>query len=147
VKFVFKEKSRINKIVREKGYKLTPQRKATMDVILRNKEKHLSADEIYIKVKEQYPEIGLATVYRTISLLEEIGLLQRLNFDDGRYRYELMQSEENHHHHLVCRDCGKIVEVEEDILEELENIIYRKYKFKVEYHRVQFIGICNNCIK
>ena len=70
--------NRIQQKVRAKGYKLTPQRRATLDVILQNKDKHMSAEEVFLEVKKNCPEIGLATIYRTILLLEEIQILQRL---------------------------------------------------------------------
>lgn len=132
--------------VKAKGYKLTPQRRATLDVILQNKEKHLSAEEVFLEVKKLCPEIGLATVYRTILLLEEIQILQRHNFNDGRNRYELTNPEEDHHHHhLICNRCGKVIEVEEDLLDNLENKIRKKYCFHIEDHKVQFMGYCLAC--
>jgi Fur family ferric uptake transcriptional regulator len=83
------EMNRIKEMIRAKGYKLTPQRRATLDVILRNEGKHMSTEEVFQEVKKTCPEIGLATVYRTMLLLEEAQILQRHNFDDGKNRYEL----------------------------------------------------------
>ncbi len=140
------EFNRIKDMLRTKGYKLTPQRRATLDVILQNEGKHMSAEEVYLEVKKLCPDIGLATVYRTMLLLEELNVLQRHNFDDGRNRYELNHPEEDHHHHhLICNRCGKVVEVEEDLLDSLESTIQEKYAFHVEDHRVQFIGYCQKC--
>lgn len=136
----------IRELVREKGYKLTPQRRATLDVILKNEGKHMSTEEVYLEVKKQCPEIGLATVYRTMLLLEEMQILQKHNFDDGRNRYELNHPDEDHnHHHLICKGCGRVMEVEEDLLESLESNIERKYQFKVVDHKVRFIGYCSDC--
>ena len=136
----------IKELVREKGYKLTPQRRATLDVILNNEGKHMSAEEVYLEVKKQCPEIGLATVYRTMLLLEEMDILLKHNFDDGRNRYELNHSDEDHnHHHLICQKCGTVLEVEEDLLESLESNIEKKYQFKVIDHNVRFVGYCNDC--
>jgi Fur family ferric uptake transcriptional regulator len=133
-------------MVKAKGYKLTPQRRATLDVILQNRGKHMSAEEVFLEVKKLCPEIGLATVYRTILLMEKMKILQRHNFDDGRNRYELNNPEEDHHHHhLICNRCGKVIEVEEDLLEKLENKIQEEYRFHVEDHRVQFTGYCLDC--
>lgn len=107
-----------------KGYKLTPQRRAVLDVIIENEGKHLSPEEIYDIVKENCPDIGLATVYRTLNLLEKIGVVCKMNFDDGCNRYELVHEEEDHqHHHLICRGCGKVEEVEDDLLDVLEEKI------------------------
>ena len=90
----------------------------------------MSAEEVFIEVKKLCPEIGLATVYRTILLLEEIQVLQKHNFDDGRNRYELTNRQgDHHHHHLICNRCGKVIEVEEDLLDKLESTIKENTNF------------------
>lgn len=130
------------------GYKLTPQRRAVLEVIIDNEGKHLSTEEIYDIVKKECPEIGLATVYRTLQLLEKMGLVCRMNFDDGCNRYELIHDEEDHqHHHLVCIICGNVDEVEGDLLESLEEKIEEKYDFKITNHSVKFFGYCSKCKK
>ncbi|HHU79102.1 MAG: Fur family transcriptional regulator [Caldicoprobacterales bacterium] len=139
------EMNRIKEMIRAKGYKLTPQRRATLDVILRNEGKHMSTEEVFQEVKKTCPEIGLATVYRTMLLLEEAQILQRHNFDDGKNRYELKHPDEDHHH-LICKKCGKVIEVEDDLLEDLESKIQEKYSFRIEEHKVQFTGLCTECI-
>ena len=78
--------------LKQKGYKLTPQRRSIVDIIIENEGKHLTAEEIYDKVKRDCPEIGLATVYRTILLLEELGVISRLDLNDGCSRYEIVHS-------------------------------------------------------
>ncbi len=106
----------------------------------------MSTEEVYVEVKKSCPEIGLATVYRTMMLLEEIGVLQKHNFDDGRNRYEINHpDEDHHHHHLICKKCGRVSEVEEDLLDDLEERIQEKYNFVVDDHRVQFLGHCKMC--
>ncbi|WP_297435055.1 Fur family transcriptional regulator [uncultured Clostridium sp.] len=133
---------------KSKGYKLTPQRRAIVDIIIDSEKKHLTAEEIYDQVKVNCPEIGLATVYRTILLLEEMGVIYKLDLNDGCSRYELANENENHrHHHLVCNTCGSVSEVEDDLLEELENEVEQKYSFKIEDHSVKFFGICGKCRK
>ena len=132
--------------LKKKGYKLTPQRRAIVDAIILNDGKHLTAEEIYDEVKKICPEIGLATVYRTIQLLEEMNVIYKLDLDDGCARYEMVHKDETHrHHHLVCNKCGKVYEVEDDLLEELEEVIESKYKFSIEDHSVKFFGVCNEC--
>lgn len=134
--------------LKEKGYKLTPQRKAILDIILETEGKHLSAEEIYELTKDKCPETGLATVYRTMQMLDEIGLIYKHNFDDGRSRYEISHHNEDHqHHHLICLSCNKVIEVEEDLLEQLEEGIERKYNFVINNHNVKFFGYCENCRK
>lgn len=137
---------RFKTVLKENGYKLTPQRKATLEVLLNNQGEHLSTEEIYTEVRKTHPEIGLATVYRTMLLLEELGLLIKHNFEDGRNRYELSHPDEDHdHHHLICLKCGQVSEVEEDLLGSLEEIIENKHGFRVINHKVKFYGHCSNC--
>lgn len=134
--------------LKKKGYKLTPQRRSIVDTIIDNEGKHLTAEEIYDKVKISCPEIGLATVYRTILLLEELGVISRLDLNDGCSRYEIVHSDETHrHHHLICNTCHKVSEVQTDLLEELEADIEKQYKFKILDHSVKFYGICEECQK
>lgn len=136
----FKEK------LKEKGCKLTMQRRSVLDVFLAHSNEHLSTEEIYDKVKANFPEIGLATVYRTVQLFEEIGIVDRLNFDDGCSRFELCSENTlHHHHHLICEECNKVFEVEKDLLDEVEKDIEKKYQFKVHDHNVIFYGICKDC--
>jgi Fur family ferric uptake transcriptional regulator len=134
--------------LKKKGYKLTPQRRSIVDTIIENEGQHLTAEEIYDKVKRDCPEIGLATVYRTILLLEELGVISRLDLNDGCSRYEILHSNENHrHHHLICNNCHKVSEVQDDLLEELEMSIEKQYLFKILDHSVKFYGICDECQK
>jgi len=132
--------------LKKKGYKLTPQRRAIVDTIVVNEGKHLTAEEIYDEVKKDCTEIGLATVYRTILLLEEIGVVSRLHLNDGCSRYELVHSDEVHrHHHLICNVCNKVIEVKDDLLEEIEVKIEKEYEFKIVDHVLKFYGICREC--
>jgi len=134
--------------LKKKGYKLTPQRRSIVDTIIENEGQHLTAEEIYDKVKKGCPEIGLATVYRTILLLEELGVISRLDLNDGCSRYEILHSNETHrHHHLICNACHKVSEVQDDLLEELEISIEKQYRFKILDHSVKFYGICDECQK
>ena len=134
--------------LKKKGYKLTPQRRSIVDTIIENEGQHLTAEEIYDRVKKGCPEIGLATVYRTILLLEELGVISRLDLNDGCSRYEIVHSNETHrHHHLICNNCHKVSEVQDDLLEELETSIEKQYLFKILDHSVKFFGICDECQK
>ena len=140
------EMNRVKEILKEKGYRLTPQRRSTLEVILENKGRHMSTEEIYNSVKKMCPEIGLATVYRTELLFEDLGILYKHNFDDGKNRYEMSQADEDHHHHhLICLKCGQVIEVEEDLLDVLENKIQEKHHFNIIDHNVKFFGYCEKC--
>ena len=131
---------------RKKGYKLTPQRRAIVNSIIKNEGKHLTAEEIYDEVKRDCPEIGLATVYRTILLLEDLGIIYKLDLDDGCARFELAHEGETHrHHHLICNVCGAVIEVEDDLLDEIEQKIQNTYNFNITDHSVKFFGVCDKC--
>lgn len=132
--------------LKSKGYKLTAQRECILGIIIENKDKHLTVDEIYKYVYEKNRTIGIATVYRTILLFEELGVISKLIFDDRIIRYELSSLDEEHtHHHLICVKCNKIMEVKEDLLEELEKQVEDKYEFKILDHNLKILGICNKC--
>ena len=143
------EEARIEKIKQQlqaQGYKLTPQREATVRVLLENEEDHLSAEDVFMLVKDKAPEIGLATVYRTLELLSEMHVVEKLNFGDGVARYDLRtESNQHHHHHLICVQCGSFEEIMEDWLTPLEERLEREYGFTVLDHRLDFQGICSKC--
>ena len=138
--------SSIKKRIRDAGYKLTTQRKAILNVIIENDDEHLSCDEIYNIVGEEYPDLGIATVYRTLQLFEKLGVVYKLNFDDGCSRYEIIpDSKEHQHHHLICLDCGKVLEVKIDLLDALEAEIEEEEHFTIVDHNVKFYGYCSEC--
>jgi len=131
--------------LKAKDYKMTPQRKIIISVFAENMEKHLSAEDVFQMVKKAHPDIGLATVYRTLDLLAELGILKKMNFGDGRYRYEFCEEDDHHHHHLICLNCDSVSEFEDDLLESLETIITKKSGFKVVDHQLKLYGYCQNC--
>ena len=138
----------LKKELKDRGYKLTTQRQAVLDIIMEHQGEHLSSEEVYELVKKNNPEIGLATVYRTLLLLDNMELIYKIDLDDGCSRYEINKSEEDHrHHHLICMKCGAVEEAEEDLLDSLEEEILRKNKFLVKNHRVKFYGYCRNCME
>ncbi|MEG6585598.1 Fur family transcriptional regulator [Dendrosporobacter sp. 1207_IL3150] len=130
----------------ERQYKLTPQRQIVLQAFVDHPEKHLSAEDVHNILRQQSSEIGLATVYRTLELLSDMDVLQKMDFGDGRSRYEINEeNSEHHHHHLICLSCGKVKEFEDDLLETLENVIARKSNFKIVDHQVKFYGYCDEC--
>lgn len=132
--------------LQKNGYKLTTQRRAILKVIVDNFDEHLSSDEVYNIVNKEYPELGIATVYRTLQLFEKLNIVYKLNFDDGCSRYELSAGSENHHHHhLICLSCGKVIEVKLDLLESLEEEIESEGQFTIVNHNVKFYGYCSEC--
>lgn len=129
------------------GYKITTQRKVVLNAMLENKDKHLTVEEIYQLVKDQNPDIGLATVYRNIQLLNEMKIVEKLNLDDGFTRYELAKEDEIHrHHHLICETCGKVIEVKEDLMGAIELSFKETYGFVVHDHQAKFFGVCEDCL-
>jgi Fur family transcriptional regulator, ferric uptake regulator len=137
---------RIKKQLHSSSYKLTPQREATVAVLLEHEEDHLSAEDVYLLVKEKSPEIGLATVYRTLELLTELKIVDKINFGDGVSRYDLRTEGAAHfHHHLVCIECGAVDEIQQDLLDDVEELVERDWNFKIKDHRLTFHGICYRC--
>lgn len=135
----------VKKKLYEKEYKLTPQRRIVLEIFMENPEKHLSAEDVYGMVKKTNPEIGLATVYRTLDLFADLDILQKMDFGDGRARYEFYESEVHHHHHLICMRCGSVAEFEDDLLEALETTIQKKNRFEIVDHQLKFYGYCKKC--
>ncbi|GAB4073526.1 Fur family transcriptional regulator [Barrientosiimonas marina] len=136
----------IKKQLHAQSYKLTPQREATVRVLLERETDHLSAEDVYLLVKEKAPEIGLATVYRTLELLSELKIVDRINFGDGVSRYDLRKEGAEHfHHHLVCTECGAVEEITDDLLGDVEKLVENHWHFQVKDHRLTFHGICKHC--
>lgn len=130
----------------EEGSKrLTPQRELIIKIFAGHPGEHLSAEEVHRLVKQEFSDIGLATVYRTLELLTSLHILQRIHFNDGRSRYEFNQEEVHRHHHMVCMRCGKVEEFGEDLLDDLEERVFRERGFRVMDHELKFFGICQNC--
>lgn len=135
--------------LKAREYKLTPRRESVLRVLLENKDKHLSAEEVYNLVKEKAPDVGLATVYRTLELFSDFDIIHSMDFGDGRKRYEYGDGEDarHHHHHVICLRCGKISEMGEDLLEDLELRVSRELDFEVINHQLKIFGHCKDCRK
>ncbi|MDD4112467.1 MAG: Fur family transcriptional regulator [Herbinix sp.] len=137
-------------LLRTNGLKVTSQRIAILEVLNNRPGKHMTAEEIYDCVRKEYPDIGLATVYRTIQMLSELSLIDKLNLDDGYVRYEIgaknHENSSHHHHHLICLECGNIYAFQDDLLENLENRIHETLGFEVSDHEVKLYGLCKKCI-
>jgi Fur family ferric uptake transcriptional regulator len=132
--------------LQQKSYKITPQRQIILKAFLDHYGRHLSADELHALLQEQHPEIGLATVYRTLEILANLDILRTIEFGDGCTRYEVVEEEEvHHHHHLICINCGKVIECNDDLLETLETWIAKQTKFQIIDHQLKFYGYCYEC--
>ncbi len=133
------------------GYRLTVPRKAIMDVLSKT-DKHLSAEDVYMEVHKGYSNIGLTTVYRTLELLVQMGMVSKFDFGDKRARYELEEgSVKGHHHHLICNKCKRIIDYTEfvdeeiDFLKRAEKGLSKRYGFKITNHLIRFYGLCDKC--
>lgn len=129
--------------ISEEGLKSTKPREQILNIFL-SSPGHKSLAQIYAQVTKVNPKIGYTTVYRTLKLFTRLGLAIQRKFGDGETRYE-PASEGNHHDHLICVDCGKIIEFEDRTLETLQNRIAQRHRFKTSYHRMELYGQCEDC--
>jgi Fur family ferric uptake transcriptional regulator len=135
------EQKALASYLEDHNLKHTRQREAILEVFLDVKG-HITGEELYQKVREKHPSIGYTTVYRTMKLLCDAGLAIERHFDDGVTRYEI---EHEHHDHLVCTRCGKIVEFECQMIEAAQNDIVKRYGFRLLRHRHELYGLCPSC--
>ncbi|MCK4463239.1 MAG: transcriptional repressor [Candidatus Omnitrophica bacterium] len=136
------------------GYRMTIPRQEILHV-LNTTDEHLSAEDIYLKVRKVYPGIGLTTVYRTLELLVDMDIIRKFDFGDDRARYELAIGPKGvrHHHHLVCENCGRIIDYkdfvdeEKELLDKAEKGLSKKFDFEIKDHFIRFYGLCDKCQK
>ena len=126
----------------ERGYRLTPQRMMVLAAI-EDSTNHISAEEIYAQIIEQYPHVNISTIYRTLDLLKRLGLVTETDLGGGRVRYH--PADRGHHHHLVCQQCGSIIDLDESILVPLKDTLRREYKFDADLRHLAIFGQCSKC--
>ena len=131
------------KHIQRQGLKRTSQRDLILDVFLRT-ERHLSSEDLYQLVKKEDPAIGQTTVYRTLKLLTDAGLAREVRFGDNRTHYE-HNYKHAHHDHMICSECGKIIEFYSAELEAIQDAMAAKHRFEVTQHLLRIIGICAHC--
>jgi Fur family ferric uptake transcriptional regulator len=129
--------------IQKKGLKRTAQRDLILDIFLRTEE-HLSSEDLYRLVHKEDSSVGQTTVYRTLKLLAEAGLAREVRFGDGLTHYE-HNYKHQHHDHMICSNCGKIIEFYSAELEAIQDAMAVKHKFEVEEHLLRIIGICADC--
>ncbi|WP_319583965.1 Fur family transcriptional regulator [uncultured Pseudodesulfovibrio sp.] len=125
--------------------KMTPQRRVILDTLLR-KNDHLSSEELYALVKKRDASIGQATVYRTLKLLSDSGLIEPLDFADGVTRYEPCYGKD-HHDHLICEHCGKNIEIVDEVIERRQEQLAKEHGFTLIRHKMYLYGVCPECRK
>jgi Fur family ferric uptake transcriptional regulator len=134
----------IVKKLTDKGYRLTPQRLMIVSAI-EDSDSHISAEEIYAQVAAKYPQVNISTVYRTLELLKQLGMVIETDFGEGRVRYH--PAEKGHHHHLVCTGCGAVIDLDESLLSSLRGTLLREYKFDADLKHLAIFGRCHKCQK
>lgn len=139
------QQNRIDDLVvrlRQNGLRLTPQRLVVLKTIIGNKN-HLSVEEIYNHIHIDYPMIGRATIYKTIAMLKEMGEITELFFNNDGARYEV--SGESPHPHLICTQCNRVIDIEDDTLVLSCEATARKTGYKITSFRLDYFGLCPDC--
>ncbi len=126
----------------EQGYRLTPQRMMILSAI-ENSDDHISAEEIYAQVAAKYPQVNISTVYRTLELLKHLGLVTETDLGEGRVRYH--PADKGHHHHLVCTECGAVIDLDESVLSPVKDVLLREYGFIADLRHLAIFGRCTKC--
>ena len=131
--------------LKERGYKLTPQRRAVLQVIVNSRD-HLTPATLYERVRQDYPNIGLVTIYRTLEILTKLGFICETHAG-GSCRNYVIRRPSGHHHHLICSGCGAVINFTDCYLAELEQRLSKETGFEIESHLLEFLGYCRNCRK
>jgi Fur family peroxide stress response transcriptional regulator len=129
--------------LRDNGHKITPQRMAIVKILAKS-DGHPSVEDIHSLIKQDFPTMSLATVYRNIVLIKSLGEVLELGFPDGSNRYD--GNKPTPHPHVICIKCRKIVDPDLDSLDEMTKEVARETDFKILNHRMDFFGICSNCM-
>src|SRR5258706_12597195 len=139
------ERRLFGEFLTRKGLKTTRERHALFDEIF-SKHRHFDAEDLVIRMREHGTKISRATIYRTLELLYECGLVGRVRLNEEKYRYERLRKGE-HHDHLVCTGCGRVIEFVEPRIEELQDAVCRRHDFTATSHSHQIWGLCGACKK
>ena len=128
--------------LRELGYRLTPQRLLILSAI-EDSPNHISAEEIHAQIATRFPDVNISTVYRTLELLKQLGLVAETDLGGGRVSYH--PAAKGHHHHLICQQCGAVIDVDETILARLQDVLLQRYRFHAQLTHLAIRGICEKC--
>ncbi len=127
--------------LRDKGLRLTPQRRMILDII-HDKTEHFTAEEIISYVQSQMPGVNKSTIYRTLELLEQAGCVFKSESGDG---FIYHHAEEGHHHHLVCRECGATIDLEDSLLAPMKSALLQEHNFVADLKHLAIFGRCIKC--
>ena len=134
-----------NKCKSKKGLKTSQKRSFIIEYFL-HEDRHFGVEELYNEIKKISSGVSYSTVYRTLRLLANCGLADECNFDDGITRFEPVHKAQ-HHDHLICKNCGKIIEFKNSKIEKLQQDVAKKHKFSIELHKLALYGLCSDCKK
>ena len=127
--------------LRDRGVRITPQRQAVLEY-LDNTEAHPTAETIYNSLKSRFKGLSLATVYNILHLFRDHGIVMELSYGDSSARFD---GNAENHYHITCSRCGKVADYHRDLIQGIEEEAERATGFKVQYHRVEFVGTCPEC--
>ncbi len=129
--------------LRSRGYRITPQREMIIEAIAHSGH-HINAEEVFAQVQERTHSVNIATVYRTLELLVEQGLASRIDLGEERVIYATYQH--GPHIHLVCRQCGQVIDANQDMLSVLNRQLQSEYQFAADLQHISVVGLCSNCL-
>jgi Fur family ferric uptake transcriptional regulator len=130
----------LNKELQQSGLKVTHPRVMVLRLLKELKDRHVSVEDVFKMLLDQDEDIGLATIYRVLGQFEDAGIVDRLNFDGGKAVYELNDTE--HHDHLVCRKCGRVVEFVDELIEKKQHEVAHKHGITLTHHSLHLYGEC-----
>jgi Fur family ferric uptake transcriptional regulator len=133
---------RIIGTLRQHGFRITPHRRRVAEIVCAA-DGHISAGEIYDEIHARNPQVNISTVYRTLEWLEKLNLVTRSDLGEGHVVYEI--ATRGKHHHLVCDQCGAIIEVEDHVLDCLRDLLMERYDFQAEIKHLAIHGVCSKC--
>lgn len=128
----------------ERGYRLTAARRAILETLI-DSGGHVTADDLADRVRARNPQVGRMTVYRTLDLLSDLGLVHPIYQGTGAAHYVLLH--EGHHHHLVCTRCRQVIEFDDCSLQDLARMVGDRFGFQLQGHLLEFYGLCPACQK
>jgi len=125
-----------------RGYRITPQRMMILDSI-ENSDDHITAETIYARVAARYPRVNISTVYRTLELLKQLGFIYEIELGGGSVGYH--PEDKGHHHHLICRRCGAVTDINESALFSLKAVLLQAFNFEADLKHLAIYGLCEKC--
>ncbi len=137
-----KRKGSVTEDLRQRGFRLTPQRRLVLEAV-EGSEGHISAEDIYGRVRARYPGFNISTVYRNLELLKGQGLITETDLGQGHLSYHYR--EKGHHHHLICEGCGTVIDMDETLLIPLKDSLSRHHRFRADLSHLAIFGRCERC--